>query len=289
MTATSARATDRLRLLAAALLFSTGGAAIKATDLTGWQVASFRSGIAALAVALLVPAARRGWTAGVVGVSAIYASTMVLFVVANKLTTAANAIFLQASAPLYVLVLAPLVLQEKARRADVVTMIAVAVGLLLVLQGETAASTTAPNPRLGNLLGIASGVSWALTMIGLRWLARRQRDDGADGALTTVVGGNAIACLACLPLALPLGAVSAADVATVGYLGVFQIGLAYLFLTRGIRGVPALEASVLLLLEPAINPLWAWLVHGEVPGVLPSLGGALILASTVVRARLAAD
>lgn len=286
MTDVPSRTADRLRLLGAALLFSTGGAAIKATALTGWQVASFRSGIAALAVAVLVPAARRGWSPGVVAVSAIYAATMVLFVVSNKLTTAANAIFLQASAPLYLLVLAPLVLKEKVHRADLVTMAAVAIGLLLVLQGETAASSTAPNPALGNALAVVSGMAWALTMIGLRWLARRRRDGDADGALTTVVGGNVIACLACLPLALPVGAVSAADVAVVGYLGVFQIGLAYLFLTRGIRGVPALEAGVLLLLEPAVNPLWAWLLHGEVPGLLPSLGGALILASTLIRARL---
>src|SRR5687768_11870206 len=95
----------RFQLLAAAALFSTGGAAIKATTLTGWQVASFRSAVAALTVLLLVPAARRIRDRRVLLVGAGYAATMVLFVLANKLTTSANSIFLQSTAPLYILVL----------------------------------------------------------------------------------------------------------------------------------------------------------------------------------------
>src|SRR5688500_15647594 len=110
------RTMARLQVLAAALLFSTGGAAVKATTLTAWQVAGFRSGIAALAVFLLVPAARRGWTWHVVPVGVAYAATLVLFVTANKLTTAANAIFLQASAPLYMLAFGPLLLREPVRQ-----------------------------------------------------------------------------------------------------------------------------------------------------------------------------
>ena len=278
---------DRLRLVAAAALFSTGGAAIKATSLTGWQVASFRSGIAALAVLLLVPAARRGWSPRVALVSLVYATTMILFVVANKTTTAANAIFLQSAAPLYVLVLAPLLLRERARRADLATMLAIAAGLALVLAGQPPATTTAPNPVLGNAVAVASGVSWALTLIGLRWLSSAS-GGGGDATLATVVGGNVLACLLCLPLALPVVGATTLDWTIVGYLGVFQIGLAYLLMTRGIHGVPALEASMLLLVEPALNPIIAWLVHGEAPGVLPTVGGALILAATVARAWAAA-
>ena len=282
MPATRSSTADRLRLAAAAVLFSTGGAAIKAATLTSWQVASFRSGIAAVVVALLVPAARRGWSPRVLVVSCVYAATMVLFVLANKTTTAANAIFLQSAAPLYVLVLAPLLLREHARRADFVTMAVIAVGLALVLTGVPPATATAPDPALGNVLAVASGVAWALTMIGLRWVAAHDRTDG--GTLATVVGGNAIACLVCLPLALPVADATLVDWAVVGYLGVFQIGLAYLFMARGIRGVPALEASMLLLIEPALNPVWAWLAHGEEPGPLAVLGGALILLATVARA-----
>jgi len=274
---------DRLRIIGAAALFSTGGAAIKATTLTAWQVASFRSGLAALAVFLLVPAARRRWTWRIAAVSIVYAATMVLFVVSNKATTAANAIFLQSAAPLYILLLAPWLLKERPHRSDYVTMAALAVGLLLVILGLPPARATAPNPAVGNVLALLSGVTWAFTLMGLRWLGSTEEDGSAT--MSTVVGGNALACLICLPAALPVQQATIGDAAVVGYLGFIQIGLAYVLMTRGIRGVPAVEASMLLLLEPALNPVWAWLVHGEEPGTLPLLGGAVILAAMLVRAR----
>lgn len=265
------------------MLFSTGGAAIKATTLTAWQVASFRSGVAAVAVFILVPAARRVLDGRVLLVAFSYAATMILFVASNKTTTAANAIFLQSTAPLYVLLLAPFLLKEHASRDDFVVMGIIAAGLALVVLGAPSSSATAPDPRLGNVLGLMSGGAWALTLIGLRWLGTRE--GGESSTLATVVAGNAIACLVCLPAALPVVGATATDWAAVLYLGLFQVGLAYYFMTRGIRGVSAFEASVLLLIEPALNPLWAWLVHGERPGVLPVVGGALILSATVVRAR----
>ena len=108
----------RLQLVFAALLFSTGGAAIKASTLSGWQVASFRSGVAALTLLLLVPAARRGWGWRPALVGVAYAATLILFVTANKLTTSANTIFLQATSPVYLLLLGPLFLKEPVRRSD---------------------------------------------------------------------------------------------------------------------------------------------------------------------------
>ncbi len=270
----------RLEILGAALLFSTGGAAIKATTLDAWQVASFRSGIAALAVLLLVSGARRGWSWAVLPVSATYATTMVLFVASNKMTTAANAIFLQSSAPLYVLLLSPLLLRERIRRRDFGFMAVIVVGLLLFFVDPGARQATAENPRLGNVLALLSGVFWAMTIMGLRWISGR--GDGEGSALPTVVAGNALAFLACLPMALPAQA-GAVDWAVIAYLGLFQIAAAYLLLTSGIRHLPALEASTLLLLEPALNPFWAWLVHGERPGLWSLAGGALILGATIFK------
>src|SRR5690606_545490 len=148
----------RLQLLLAAALFSTGGAAIKASAFTSWQVASFRSGIAALALALLVPATRKGWSPRTLAVSVVYAATMVLFVAANKLTTSANAIFLQSAAPLYIMLAAPWLLKERVTRTDVMVMVAVAAGLGLVFTGRVESSATAPNPMLGNVLAILCGV-----------------------------------------------------------------------------------------------------------------------------------
>jgi drug/metabolite transporter (DMT)-like permease len=269
-----------LQLVAAAALFSTGGAAIKATDLSSWQVASFRSGIAALAIMMLVPASRRAWNRRVFLVSVAYATTLVLFVLANKLTTAANAIFLQSSAPVYVLLLGPLLLREPIRRQDLLFMAVIGMGLALFFVGTEAPVATAPNPALGNVLGVLSGVSWALTVIGLRWLGS---DGEGGGAVATVAVGNILAFLGCLPFALPVIGATSMDWLTVSYLGVFQIGLAYFCLTRGIRHVTALEASVLLLIEPALNPIWAAIVHSEIPSAWSIGGGTLILGATLLK------
>ena len=270
----------RLEILGAALLFSTGGAAIKATTLTSWQVASFRSGVAALMVFLVARQARRGWSWHVLPVGVTYAATMVLFVAANKLTTAANTIFLQATAPLYVLLLSPFLLRERIRRRDVAFMAVVALGMLLFFVERPPVAATAPDPRTGDLLALLSGVCWAGAIMGLRWMGSRAGGDGST--LPTVVAGNAIAFAACLPMALPVHA-TPVDWGVIAYLGVFQIGAAYLLLGSGIRHVTALEASMLLLLEPALNPFWAWLAHGERPGVWSIAGGALIMGATIAR------
>ncbi len=267
-------------VLAAALLFSTGGAAVKACSLSGWQIASFRSGLAAITLLVLMPAARRGWTRHTWVVGLAYAGTMVLYVIANKLTTAANTIFLQDTAPLYILVLSPLLLGEPGRRRDLLFMVVLAAGMSLFFVGAQPATATAPRPMLGNVLALGAGVCWALTLMGLRWLGRSGQGDAAPAA---VACGNLIACLAVLPLALPVGPSTAGDWASIGFLGVFQIALAYVFLTRGMRRVPALEASLLLLVEPVLNPIWAFFAHREVPTSWAVLGGAIVLGTTAVK------
>jgi len=275
----------RARLAVAALLFSTGGAAIKAAAFTGWQIACFRSGIAALVLWLLIPGARRGWSWRNVVVGITYAATLVLFVLANRLTTSANTIFLQSTAPLYVLLLAPLLLRERVRPGDIAFMAVVGAGLLLFFVGAEAPLVTAPDPGRGNLLAAGSGVTWALTVCGLRWMGR----DGAEhAAIGAVVVGNALAFVATLPRALPLAAHPAMDWVVIVYLGVFQIGLAYALVTSALRRLQAFEASIILLIEPAFNPLWAWVVHREVPSPWALGGGALILGATALRTLLEA-
>jgi len=277
------RTASRLKLVAAALLFSTGGAAIKAIPFTSWQVAALRSGIAAATLALFAPGTRRGWSWRTLVVGLAYAATLILFVLANKLTTSANAIFLQSTAPLYLLFVSPLLLHERVRREDVIVMLLVGGGLGLFFVGHESASATAPDPALGNLLGAASGLSWALTLAGLRWLGARDRSAGG-GAMPAVVAGNALAFLFCLPMAVPFSRGTIESWVLIIYLGVFQIGVAYLLVTEGLRRVPALEASVLLLVEPAFNPLWAWLVHDERPGRWALVAGIVIMAATTGKA-----
>ena len=281
---------SRLELLGAAAIFSTGGAAIKATTLTSWQVASFRSGIAALAVLALVPASRRHWSWRTLVVGTAYAATLTLFVLANKLTTSANAIFLQATAPLYLLLLGPWLLKEPIRRRDLGFAAIVGLGLACVFMGVEPPVRTAPDPVRGNVMATLSGVFWAITLVGLRWLGSAESASAgkpaaaeSSAALTAVAAGNLIAFVAALPAALPVLGATPVDWATLLYLGAVQIGLAYVLLTRGIRHVPALEASLLLMLEPVLNPVWAWAIHGERPGAWALLGGAAILGATLVK------
>jgi len=273
------RAASRLLLFAAGFLFSTGGAAIKAVTLAGWQVACVRSAIAAVALLALVPGARRGWSWRVWVAGLAYALTLLLFVLSNRLTTAANAVFLQSAGPLYLLLIGPVLLKEPIRRGDVPLILALSLGMSLFFVGREAPLATAPNPALGNILAAASGLTWAFTVTGLRWLGRSGASH--DGALATVAAGNILACFVALPMALPAPSIGARDVLVLVYLGVFQVGLAYVCMSRAIRHVPAFEASTLLLVEPALNPIWAWLVHGERPGVLSLAGGAIILSSTL--------
>lgn len=270
---------SRLAVLAAAVLFSTGGAAIKATTLSAWQVASFRSGVAALVMFALLPAARARWTVRMSAVGIFYALTLILFVSANKLTTSANAIFLQSAAPLYLLFLSPWLLKEPVRRADALLLAPLAAGLALFFLSEPQVSRTAPNPGLGNLLAILSGLTYALTVIGLR---SAEKSGLTGSSVATVALGNLIAFFACLPASLPVSG-TWADALAVGYLGVFQIGLAYFFLTYGLRHISALESSLLLLAEPALNPVWSWMMHREMPNSWSLAGGGLILAATVAR------
>ncbi|MEO8637254.1 MAG: DMT family transporter [Gemmatimonadales bacterium] len=276
------RTRARVEILVVAVLFSTGGAAIKAAQFTSWQVAGLRSGIAALAVWLLVPGARkipRGTLGVTLLVAVAYAATLILFVLANKLTTAANTIFLQSTAPLYILLLGPLLLREAITRRDLTFMAAVGAGMALFFVGRQATFATAPDPVRGNLLALLSGVSYAAMLLGLRWMGTR----GASPAAAVAVG-NLLAFLVALPNLFPLGGHGVVDWSVIVYLGVFQIGLAYALLTRAIPHVPALEASLLLFLEPALNPLFAWAVHGESPTRWALLGGVIIIGATAVKA-----
>jgi len=241
-------------------------------------VACLRSAVAAFVLAAILPRARRFRDLRLLGVAVAYAATLVTFVRATKLTTAASAIFLQSAAPLYVLALGPLLLKERIRRRDVGFMAAFAVGLVLMLSVTDVPTATAPDPAAGNRWALASALAYALTIVGLRYAARRDR----EAALSAVVLGNLLAALGALPGALPFHFISPGDVAVLAYLGVFQIGLAYVLMARGMQHVAAFEASLLLLVEPVLNPFWAWILQKEVPEVASISGGAVILGTTVL-------
>jgi len=280
----------RFQLLLAAFLFSTGGVAIKLATLDGLQIAGLRAAAAALVLCALLPAARRGFSFRTWLVAVPYAATFVLYTLANKETTAANAIFLQDTAPLYLLLLAPWLLRERIERWDVVLLLALAGGAALLFAATAQPVATAPRPRLGNVLALAAGATWALSLLGLRWIAVRGRASHEE-PLAVIVGACVLTAIAISLVRLPEGLYPRADWrladwAIIVYLGAFQISLAYVFVTRALRAVSALEASLLLLTEPVFAPIWAWLVLGETVTLLGVAGGALIVAAAAANSLL---
>ena len=268
----------RSKIIAAAVLFSTGGAAIKWCGFGAWQLAAARATIAMLTILVLLPEARRGWSWRTVVVGFAYAATTLLYVQANKHTTAASAIFLQSTSPLFILLLAPWLLGEHATRRDIAQMAVMGAGMVLFLFGIDRPSATAPNPALGNALAAICAVTWAFTVMGYRWLAGRGLSVAA-----AAVSGNVVAATFSFVMAQPLTAGRPTDWAVVVFLGVCQLGIPYLFLARAVPRVRALEVGLFLLIEPVLNPIWAWLVHGETPGPTTIAGGVLILGATAGR------
>jgi len=268
----------RSKIIVAAVLFSTGGAAIKWCGFGAWQLAACRATLAMLTILVLLPEARRGWSWRTVVVGFAYAATTLLYVQANKHTTAASAIFLQAASPLFILFLAPVLLGEHATRRDIAQMAVMGAGMVLFLLGIDRPSATAPNPALGNVLAAICAVTWAFTVIGYRWIVAR-----GSSVAAAAVAGNVTAAIVSWVMAQPLVGGRPADWAVVAYLGVCQLGIPYLFLARAVPRVRALEVGLFMLIEPVLNPIWAWLVHGETPGPATLAGGALILGATAGR------
>ncbi len=263
-----------LYVLAGALLWSTGGLFIKATPLDAFQLSFGRSLLAAVTVAVLTRHEGFGANGLTLVSSVLYAALLLLFVMANKLTTAANAIFLQYTAPVYVMVLEPLLFKERFRRADVFVVAACVVGMSLFFVGQLR-----PQDVEGNLTALASGVCFALFLLSLR-----HPSAGRVNRASSVIYGNLLLCLVTLPsFARVAGDLTTRDVLIVLYLGVVQIGLAYTLFTLGMaRGVRSLDAGVVGYIEPMLNPVWVFLFLGERPSNWAVLGGTIIVAAVLV-------
>jgi len=282
--ATGRRDLERARALTlgAALLFSTGGMAIKAASVGAWELAGLRSAVAAGVLFVALPRARRGLSWRVLPIGVAYAVTLICFTLATKLTTAANAIFIQYMAPIWILLLGPVWLGESLRRRDVPFLGAIAVGMMCFFAGARVPQATAPDPLLGNLYALASSVALGFALTGIRWLARDASPDRDPAAAATAVG-NVLAFAICLPFMHAPTTIGAVDWMWILYLGAIQIGLAYALLTRAAASIPAIEMSLLLLVEPILNPVWAAVLLGEHPGWLAIVGGAIVVVTLAAR------
>jgi DME family drug/metabolite transporter len=262
-----------LFVLAAAILWSTGGLFIKWVTISGLELSFGRSLTAAITIALFTRSEGFGLNRITAITSVLYAALLILFVEATKQTTAANAIFLQYTAPAYLLVFEPLFYKEKFRLRDLITVGACLAGMSLFFVGKLR-----PQDVTGNLLALASGFCFALYLLLMRHASGREVNRASSA-----IYGNLLVVLITAPVALSvLPRMSAHDIVGVVYLGVIQIGVAYtLFTVAMARGVRSLDAGIIAYVEPVLNPVWVFLVMGEKPSKWALIGGAIIIAAVI--------
>ena len=271
-----------LRILLAGALFATGGALIKSCEFPPAQRAASRALVAAITIFALMPEARTRPTRRVLTLIPAYFMATFFFVLANTMTTAASTIFLAATAPMWVLILGPMLTNERAQRRDIVVFVGIAIGMSLCFVAPTKATATATNPTLGNGLALLGGIGFALLLLGMRRFAR----DGHDVSAPVAAWGSLATCaisLALMPAidqTLVIG--SPSDWLVIATMGIFQVGLAYVLLTRAMPHVPAVRASLILMIEPALSPFLAYAVHSEQPHLLTIVGGTVIIGSVAI-------
>ncbi len=261
-------------LLLAALCWSLGGVLIKSIDWPPMAVAGGRSAIAIPIILLCVGRPRFTFSAAQIGGALGYAGTVILFVFATRMTTAANAIFLQYTAPIYVALIGRWYLGERASRIDWLVIAVALLGIALFFMDRL---TTAG--MWGNIIALGSGLAFASVALFLR-------KERAGSPIASIVLGNVIVALAGLPFMLHAPSFGDGGLWRLVLLGAVQLGLPYVFYATAIKQVTALEATLIPLLEPVLNPLWVMLALGERPGPWAVVGGLLVLGAVLGRGLL---
>jgi drug/metabolite transporter, DME family len=260
-----------LFVLTAALLWSTGGLFIKLISFSAMQLSFFRCSIAAVTFALIFK--KRVLLINKLSIinSIIYAVVLITFVIATKTTTAANAIFLQATAPIYVLIFEPIINKTRYDRINIITVSVCVIGMLLFFVGKLE-----PGHLEGNLVALISGVTFAALFLGMKKNDQKFQQ-------SSIFWGNILVALICIPFLFSLEMISFSDFWMVSFLGVFQIAFAYAFFASGLKRIFAVEASIISMAEPVFNPIWVFLGYGETPSITAILGGVIIITAITVR------
>ena len=268
----SSHALAVVALIVCALLWSTGGLLIKVLPLQPLAIAGLRSAIAS--VVMFAWVRRSGtfkpiWSSAQIGSIVSYMFTVVLFVWATKATSAANAILLQYTAPVWVALLSAVITKERLQRRDIVVVSAVMVGMVVFFL-----DALTPGAMIGNLIAIASGVAFA----GVALFMRAQK---GTSTAESIILGNVLTALVCLPFTGDFPALSVSWVVPLLLLGIFQLGASYLLYAWALRHVTALEAVLITVLEPLLNPVWVGLVLGEAPTTTSMMGGGIVLLAII--------
>jgi drug/metabolite transporter (DMT)-like permease len=264
-------------LVLTSVLWSTGGALIKLIQWNAPAIAATRSLIAAVLVIVVYKKTTITFSKTTIAAAVAYAATVMLFVSATKLTTAANAILLQYTAPIYVAMFSPWFLGERTRWSDWVVIGVVMVGMtLFFLDGLTVVNI------FGNLTAMMSGFAFGWFALLMR--KHTQEHTGEHDSLEPVLLGNILTACVGFPFAVgTLSAVSVQSWIGLVLLGVFQLGVSYILYVRAIRSVSALEAILIPIIEPLLNPVWALLLANEKPGMWAIVGGAIVISAITLR------
>lgn len=262
-----------LLLLGAAFCWSLGGVLIKAIDWPPMAIAGARSAIAIPIILAFTGRPRITFSGPQIGGAIGYALTVVLFVFATRMTTAANAIFLQYTAPIYVALIGRWYLGEKALRVDWLVMGVALAGIALFFMDALSVAGF-----WGNIVALGSGLAFASVAIFLR----KERE---GSPIACILLGNALVALVGIPFFFQVSA-GPGDLWQLFLLGALQLGLPYVLYAVAIKQVTALEATLIPLLEPVLNPLWVMLAHGETPGPWAVVGGLLVLGAVLGRGAL---
>lgn len=260
-----------LAVLLAALLWSTGGLFIKLLPFDAFTILCYRAFFAALLFAGLFR--RRVWrfSWATLLVSLFYAGLVISFVTSTKLTTAANAIFLQYTAPIYLMLLEPLLFKFRLERINIVTVVFCFLGMALLFFGDLEVGDMS-----GNLLALSSGVFLAAMLLA-------QRFNHHDNHEAAIFQGNVLVFVLFLPAAAQASWPTLPEWGMLLFLGLVQIGLGYVLFTYGLKRVLAIESSLIAMLEPVLNPVWVLIGYGERPGMTAVWGGAVIVLTLIIR------
>ncbi|MFN2136267.1 MAG: DMT family transporter [Candidatus Promineifilaceae bacterium] len=266
----SSRTRAFIALFVAVILGSTSGLLIK---ISGWDALALNGARSLIAAGVVWAYLRRPqftWSGAQIGGAAAYALAITTFVVATRWTTAANAVFLQFTAPLWVALFSIWLLGERPKRSDWLTMAAVALGMLLFFGGALT-----PTGFWGNIVAIVSGMS-----LGMMYTALRMQRDGSP--TETILLGNLIAAAVGLPfIFLNSQPFDAFNVSIVLFMGVLQLGLPFLLISLAIKEISAIETVLTQTLAPVTNSLFVYLGIGERPSG-SALAGAIIITLAIV-------
>jgi drug/metabolite transporter, DME family len=262
-----------------AFLWSTSGFFIKYLSINAFQISFFRSLIAALtvyAITLIRKQHLKFEFDKVSNLAAVfYAGILILFVLATKMTTAANAIFLQFTAPVYLVVLEPLVLKTKFEPKNIITILICIGGMILFFFGKLELGNI-----YGNLLAICSGICFAMFSLLLKYKKVKHK---TENTLNNVITGNALVALITFFLVFPDFALDTKQALILLYMGAIQIGVSYIIFNEGIKYVSATESMIIATLEAMFNPIWVFIGIGETPSVYSIMGGAIIFGAIIWR------